>query len=640
MLPFLDVAPSSTARTMQHHEDHAEQEEPKSGSSSVAGGDDHSHDHSSYHSHEDSHDHSHGHSHDHSHGSSHGHSHSHGENATGPSDIEPETKESGEENPDNPHSCGPQCGHPAVLHDGHVGYLKDGTLHCVMQTIDGKRITEIHSPSPHHDSKCARDHNVPAKEIHFDSEEHKRHRVKHDDHYDYLIGDSIFSEDGRHHGHLDVLSANEIAIAQANRNRYRGGLQKRRFSLKGTRPNFVSQIRADGELPPEERALTCCGSAQTERKKRSKSNDACANCCAPETGCCAVAMKQGDAGRFLAMIFLTGAYFLVELIVGYIIESLALQADAYHMLSDIIALCIGFSASVMATLPSTRRFTFGFVNMEVVGALVNSTFLLSTCLQITLEAATRLDPSVLNETAEVLGTRGTELLIVAVVGLVINIAGLFIFGHGHSHGEHGHSHGGGHGHSHGGHSDGNSDDDCSDSEGDDSHDHDHDHAHDHDHGHSHGHHGHGHSRGHHGHGHSHGNGHDDGHGHSHGHSHGHNDDSAHGHNDDNAHGHGSAHGHGDSHEQDDSNGQGQGQFNILSSESGNMNIQAVLLHVLGDALGSVGVIISALVISYGGTDPRRCYIDPVMSLVIVIIILTGTIPVSCGVHFITYGWCS
>lgn len=71
-----------------------------------------------------------------------------------------------------------------------------------------------------------------------------------------------------------------------------------------------------------------------------------------------------------------------------------------------------------------------------------------------------------------------------------------------------------------------------------------------------------------------------------------------------------------------------------------MNIQAVLLHVLGDALGSVGVIISALVISYGGTDPRRCYIDPVMSLVIVIIILTGTIPVSCGVHFITYGWCS
>lgn len=62
------------------------------------------------------------------------------------------------------------------------------------------------------------------------------------------------------------------------------------------------------------------------------------------------------------------------------------------------------------------------------------------------------------------------------------------------------------------------------------------------------------------------------------------------------------------------------------SKNGNMNVQAVLLHVLGDALGSIGVIISALVIMFAGDDPRRCYIDPVMSLVIVIIILVGTIP--------------
>lgn len=59
-----------------------------------------------------------------------------------------------------------------------------------------------------------------------------------------------------------------------------------------------------------------------------------------------------------------------------------------------------------------------------------------------------------------------------------------------------------------------------------------------------------------------------------------------------------------------------------------MNVQAVLLHVIGDALGSVGVIISALIIMFAGDDPRRVYIDPVMSMVIVIIILVGTIPVS------------
>ena len=63
-----------------------------------------------------------------------------------------------------------------------------------------------------------------------------------------------------------------------------------------------------------------------------------------------------------------------------------------------------------------------------------------------------------------------------------------------------------------------------------------------------------------------------------------------------------------------------------------MNVQAVLLHVLGDALGSVGVIISALVIMFGGDDPRRVYIDPVVSLVIVIIILVGTIPVRYCLH--------
>jgi zinc transporter 1 len=59
---------------------------------------------------------------------------------------------------------------------------------------------------------------------------------------------------------------------------------------------------------------------------------------------------------------------------------------------------------------------------------------------------------------------------------------------------------------------------------------------------------------------------------------------------------------------------------------GDMNVQAVLLHVLGDALGSVGVIISALVIMFAGDDVRRLYVDPVMSIVIVIIILSGTVP--------------
>ena len=594
--------------------------------------------------------------HSHSHGHGHGHSHSHSHNHAGDKDDEHEHHKdhdhshadtlasqhesklnTGEENADNPHTCGVQCGHPAVLHNGHVGYLKDGQLFCQMKTIDGDSITRIHAVSPHTHAVCDRPHTQveDGKKLDFDAQpddwKAKAHRVKHGDHFDYLIGDTVYTEDGVTHGHLDVLDDDEVAqsgVVIQHPAEAGDSFVKRRFSLKGTRPNFVSQIRADVELPETDRSFTCCTPKRLTAKERRR-KEACDNCCVPKTGCCAVAMAQGNAGRFIAMMFLTGGYFLVELIVGYIIQSLSLQADAYHMLSDIIALAIGFAASVMSVLPSTKRFTFGFVNMEVVGALINATFLLSTCLQITLEAAARFAPEELNEVAATLGEEGELLLIVACIGLAINIAGLFIFGHGHSHGgdDHGHSHGGGHGHSHGGSHDHSDDDDDSDAEGDGV-------AHD-AHGHSHG-----------AHGHSHkphvvadgtsaviaspegsvtrrsietksGEPKNHGHSHSHGH-HGHGDIEA-----------GCDHNHDD--EDDDERKKAVGPKNCcscLSSASGNMNVQAVMLHVLGDALGSIGVIISALVIMFGGDDYRRCYIDPVMSIVIVIIILTGTIPVS------------
>ena len=52
----------------------------------------------------------------------------------------------------------------------------------------------------------------------------------------------------------------------------------------------------------------------------------------------------GKTSRLLCMLALTASFFLVEIIVGYITNSLALVGDSYHMLSDVVALLVGFAS--------------------------------------------------------------------------------------------------------------------------------------------------------------------------------------------------------------------------------------------------------------------------------------------------------
>jgi zinc transporter 1 len=146
---------------------------------------------------------------------------------------------------------------------------------------------------------------------------------------------------------------------------------------------------------------------------------------------------QTKTFRLLSMLSLTFLYFLVELVVGNITNSVALVADAFHMLSDVISLVI----AIVAVRISKRRSdinTYGWVRAEVVGANINTVFLLALCLTIVFDAIKRfLTPEVIKDV--------NLLLIVGSIGLGINIIGLFLF-----QGFHGHSHGGGssHGHSH------------------------------------------------------------------------------------------------------------------------------------------------------------------------------------------------
>ncbi|KAF2362757.1 Cation efflux protein [Trinorchestia longiramus] len=155
---------------------------------------------------------------------------------------------------------------------------------------------------------------------------------------------------------------------------------------------------------------------------------------------------SGRTCRLVGVFVMTALFFLVELTVGYITNSMALVADSFHMLSDVLALIIAFLSVRVSRTQSAWKFsknknTFGWARAEVLGALVNCVFLLALCFSIFVEAIKRL-----YENEEL---HNPELILyVGVIGLIINIIGLLLL---HKHG-HGHSHGGGgsHGHSHGG----------------------------------------------------------------------------------------------------------------------------------------------------------------------------------------------
>lgn len=130
---------------------------------------------------------------------------------------------------------------------------------------------------------------------------------------------------------------------------------------------------------------------------------------------------------------LTAALFIVEIIVGYVTNSMALVADSFHMLSDLASLVVGYMASKVARVGTkTERYSFGWARAEVLGALVNAVFLIALCFSILVEAVKRIIiPEELKDARLVLIAGG--------VGLFVNIIGLFLFhqhGHGHSHGGH------------------------------------------------------------------------------------------------------------------------------------------------------------------------------------------------------------
>src|SRR3954466_482334 len=98
-----------------------------------------------------------------------------------------------------------------------------------------------------------------------------------------------------------------------------------------------------------------------------------------------------ESSRRLAFtLVLQVAYLVAEVVGGYLANSLALLADAGHMLSDVGALALSLFAIWIARRPATDRRTFGYFRTEILAALANAATLISISVYIFYEAWVRL----------------------------------------------------------------------------------------------------------------------------------------------------------------------------------------------------------------------------------------------------------
>ena len=94
----------------------------------------------------------------------------------------------------------------------------------------------------------------------------------------------------------------------------------------------------------------------------------------------------------VASVVLIAGFFVVELVVGIISNSLALIADAGHMATDVVALLMGMTALLMARHGSTTaRRSFGWHRAEVFSAIVNAVLLIAVGAYVLYEAVERID---------------------------------------------------------------------------------------------------------------------------------------------------------------------------------------------------------------------------------------------------------
>jgi cobalt-zinc-cadmium efflux system protein len=123
---------------------------------------------------------------------------------------------------------------------------------------------------------------------------------------------------------------------------------------------------------------------------------------------------EADRGKLLLALALLLGFMAVEVAVGIAVDSLALLADAAHMLTDAAALGLALLAIRLARRPAGGAWTYGLRRTEILSAQFNGATLLVLALLIAYEGIHRLvDPP---------ATEGVAVLVVALVGVAVNLA--------------------------------------------------------------------------------------------------------------------------------------------------------------------------------------------------------------------------
>ncbi|HZA44584.1 MAG TPA: cation diffusion facilitator family transporter [Rubrobacter sp.] len=128
--------------------------------------------------------------------------------------------------------------------------------------------------------------------------------------------------------------------------------------------------------------------------------------------------REGNRRALAIVLALTATFTVVEVAGGLLTGSLALLADAGHMLSDNLSLGLALFAAWLAGRPATPERSFGYRRAEILAALANGVALVAISIWIFVEALSRLQ-----EPTEVLGV---PMLAVATLGLAVNAAGVLV----------------------------------------------------------------------------------------------------------------------------------------------------------------------------------------------------------------------
>lgn len=123
--------------------------------------------------------------------------------------------------------------------------------------------------------------------------------------------------------------------------------------------------------------------------------------------------KQDGKKHLILALGITASWFVIELIGGLYANSLALLADAAHMLTDLAALGLSLFALKISARPATHSKTFGYLRAEILAALGNGIFLILIAIYIFYESYRRF------WTPE--KVKSLPMLVVAATGLLANI---------------------------------------------------------------------------------------------------------------------------------------------------------------------------------------------------------------------------